>query len=178
MLDSYIEVCEIKRGRQSLAPTIQVMEKSLRGPRKQASPSVSRRQPVFHVIQGSGVASGTGWRQAASPPALTCDFFLDNSSRKQHDDAAISQASTLERPKSEEVPPPERFETSQITAKSLPKPSQDVLLYAPDIIRPSLAAASLDWWPNSPIVLTRNLLFVANQKTNRDNCSPPSHKDY
>lgn len=181
-LDSCFQVCKIKGGQQRIAPTTrQVMEKSLRGPRKQASPSVSRRQPVFHVIRGSGVASGTGWRQAASPPALTWDFFQSNSSRKQHDDAAISQASPLERPKSEEVPPPsssERLETSQITAKSPSKPSQDALVYAPDIIRTTLAAASLDWWPNCPIFLTRNLLFVANQETNRDNCSPPSHKDY
>lgn len=44
-------------------------------PRKQASPPTSRQQSVFHLPQGSGVVSGAGCRQAASPLALTCDFF-------------------------------------------------------------------------------------------------------
>lgn len=65
-------------------------------PHEQAIPAKRSPPARLHLSQGSGVAL-RGWMAAGS---LTSDvnlrFLFANSSRKQHDDAAISSASPLE----------------------------------------------------------------------------------
>lgn len=63
--------------------------------RKEVSASTAHPRSVFHLYQGPG--SGLrGWMTEGSlTTGVNLRFLFANSSRKQHDDAAISSASPL-----------------------------------------------------------------------------------
>lgn len=79
--------------------------KSPQRPRKQAF--TADLAPAVRLPSISEVGSGPRGRMTASSltSGVNLRFLFANSSRKQHDDAAISSASPLERPKCEVVSP-------------------------------------------------------------------------
>lgn len=118
-------------------------------PRKQAF--TANRSPAARLPSISGVGSGLGsWMTAGSlTSGVNLRFLFANSSRKQHDDAAISAASPLERPKSEVVSAScqKCCKSPRGPLKSGPTSSG----YTPDIVHTALVASKPVRRPNYPI---------------------------
>lgn len=90
--------------------------KSAQRPRKRGF--TANVSPGVRLPSISGVGSGLrGWMTAGSlTSSVNLRFLFANSSRKQHDDAALRSASPLERPKSEAaLPTTKPRNTPQIT---------------------------------------------------------------